>query len=69
MDKRTTQNDLILAWLSQGNTLTPLEALDRFGSLRLAARIKDLRNAGHEIKTTRIFSKRGAVIAEYSLAV
>ena len=43
----------ILEWLTNGHTLTPLEALKRFGCLRLSARIHDLRAAGHDIITFR----------------
>lgn len=47
----TTQTEMILAALRRGERLTPLDALRRFGCFRLAARIDDLRRAGHEIVT------------------
>lgn len=46
-----TQNELILAALLDGDELTPLDALNRFGCLRLAARISDLRRDGFQIDT------------------
>jgi hypothetical protein len=49
-----TQGDRILEHLQDGGTLTALGALERFGCLRLAARIADLRAAGHSIKTTTV---------------
>ena len=39
----------ILDYLLAGNSITPLEALDKFGCFRLGARIWDLRKAGHPI--------------------
>lgn len=49
-----TQSDRILRHLSDGGTITALGALERFGCLRLAARIDELRKAGHTIKTTQV---------------
>lgn len=47
----TTQRDQILAALKQGDTLTPIDALQRFGCFRLAARINELRDEGVQINT------------------
>ena len=38
-----SQNTQILEYLKTGKSLTPLEALDIFGCLRLASRINDLK--------------------------
>lgn len=57
----------ILAHLLAGNTLTPLQAFGVFGTFRLAARIKELRDAGHKIKTTIKRDPNGRPYAEYSL--
>lgn len=46
-----SQTDAVLAHLKSGATLTPLEALERYGCLRLAARIENLRQCGYRIKT------------------
>src|SRR5687768_10388654 len=46
-----TQTDQILKHLKNGGTLTPLEALDKFGCFRLGARIFDLKQEGHAIQT------------------
>lgn len=43
------QTNLILDALRSGRRLTALEALDEFGCFRLAARIHDLRKAGHKV--------------------
>ncbi len=45
-----TQTECILAHLQSGHCLTPLDALRQFGCMRLAARIDDLRKAGHPIE-------------------
>lgn len=62
----TTQTDAILAHLRAGHEITPLEALERFGCMRLAARIADLRGAGHDIET-RDVSRNGKTFAAYRL--
>jgi len=48
-----TQNAQILKALKQGKRLSPMEALTRYGTFRLAARIHELRGKGHRIKTHR----------------
>lgn len=62
-----TQTAAILDYLRGGRDLTPLEALDKFGCFRLAARIDDLRAAGHAIET-RIETRNGKRFASYRLA-
>ena len=47
----TGQTARILEALRRGDTLTALDALDRFGCFRLGARIWDLKQAGHVIVT------------------
>ena len=49
-----SQDRKILDYLKQGHSLTPLEALKIFGTMRLGSRINDLRKEGHPIKTTII---------------
>ena len=48
---KTSQNENILTRLQTGRTLSPIEALIDFRCFRLAARINELRNAGHDIVT------------------
>lgn len=57
----------ILAHLVAGNSITPLQAFGVFGTFRLAARIKELRDAGHKIKTVIKRDPNGRPYAEYSL--
>ena len=50
--KVESQNKQIKAWLESGKSITPLAALNLFGSFRLGARIFDLKNDyGMNIKT------------------
>ncbi len=62
-----SQSDAILDALKRGETLTPLDALRRFGCFRLGARIWDLKKAGHEIDMRLIDCGNGKHVAEYSL--
>lgn len=62
-----SQCQQILSHLKTGNTLTPIEALERFGCFRLGARICDLRSEGHDIRT-RTISNGKKSFAEYYLA-
>lgn len=45
-----TQTQKIYKYLKQYGSITPLEALQEFGCMRLAARISDLRSMGVKIK-------------------
>lgn len=45
-----SQKQNILSWL-RSKPITQLEASERFGCWRLAARIKELRDDGHNIET------------------
>lgn len=60
MDREKTQNRVILRHLQAGGKLTALEALDLCGTMRLSARIMDLRNAGYDIVTNRVTKKSRA---------
>ena len=62
----TIQNEMVLDHLRSG-PITPKEALYRYGCFRLAARIYDLRQIGHEIITTRVMNDEGNPYAEYFL--
>lgn len=47
-----TQNDTILNHLRRAGSITPLDALNRYGIMRLGARIYDLKQRGHNITRT-----------------
>ena len=61
-----SQEKLILNYLQNGGKITPLEALNKFGCLRLSGRIYDLRRKGYNIKSNRITVNKKQV-AQYSL--
>ena len=61
-----TQNQQIKSYLEKGKSITPIQALNKFGCFRLAARISDLRNDGLNI-TTKIVTKYGKTFASYWL--
>lgn len=62
-----TQKANVRAWLLKGNMLTPLEALRRFGSLRLSAIIFDLREEGLPIEMERLQVSPKKRVAQYYL--
>ena len=61
-----TQNQQIKSYLEKGKSITPIQALNKFGCFRLAARISDLRNEGLNI-ATKIVTKDGKTFAKYYL--
>jgi hypothetical protein len=61
-----SQNERILAILQSGRSLTPLEALREVGSLRLRARVHNLKAMGYDIQT-RMVERDGKHFAEYFL--
>ena len=62
-----SQNAKILSWLENGNKITSLEALRLFGCFRLASRVHDLRERGHNIMKEMIIQPNGKRVAQYSL--
>jgi hypothetical protein len=66
-----TQAEKILRHLEEYGTITPIEALQEYGIMRLASRITDLKKAGHIIITNTVngYNKFGEKVryASYSL--
>lgn len=62
----SSQYEAILAYLKDGNTLTPIEALYKFKTLRLAAVCFDLRRDGHNV-VTKMVTRDNKTFAEYRL--
>ena len=62
----TTQCEAILKHLQTRGTLTPIDALNEYGIFRLAARVLELREAGHNVVTIRE-SQGEKVFARYLL--
>lgn len=66
-ESSASQKARIKAWLQAGNSITPLEALSRFGCLRLSAIVFDLKKDGMDIATEIIKTESGKRVAEYKL--
>lgn len=65
---KQSQTQWVLQRLKLG-PLTPKEAQEGCGSMRLAARIQDLRDAGHKIETTICNLPKGKKFAIYKLLI
>lgn len=50
-NRKKSQKQQILDYLLEGNEITPMDALNKFGCFRLGARIADLKKDGYDIKT------------------
>ena len=61
-----SQEKDILGHLQRYGSISPLEALDKFGCFRLAARINDLRAKKHNIETY-VGKENGKKFAIYRL--
>lgn len=62
-----SQKSKILAYLRTGKSITQFEALHRFGCMRLASRINDLRNDGWGVLTENLKLNSGKIVACYRL--
>lgn len=62
-----SQNQEILEHLKTGAILTPMEALNMFGSLRLAGRIYELKQKGWPIYCDRLNVGEGKIVGHYYL--
>ncbi len=45
-----SQTQSILKHMQEVGSITPLEALNKYGCFRLASRINDIKNLGHEVQ-------------------
>jgi len=61
-----TQSEWILNQLKIA-PVTPMQALAGCGCFRLAARIKELRQQGNDIKTKTLILPSGKIVAQYIL--
>lgn len=61
------QNEAILAYLKKGHKITPIEALERFGSFHLASRIDELHKRGIRTVKRMVKLPSGKRVAEYQL--
>lgn len=63
----TSQNAIILNHLRNRGPITGLEALENYGCARLASRIHDLKEKGHNINKVMIKVGQRKYVARYSL--
>jgi len=64
--KNNSQNFKILNHMINRRSITPMEALNKYGCFRLASRIHDLSGLGLEINR-KMVTKNNKKYAEYSL--
>ncbi len=62
---KPTQLNTLRDHLKAGKSISPLQALNKFGIYRLASRINELRNEGMDIKT-EIINEHPIKYAKYS---
>lgn len=67
----TSQNGMILALLRDGKSITPLEALNMFGCMRLASRISDIKRMLDPMKenivTEKVKLANNKMVSRYTL--
>ena len=66
--ERVTQKSKVMSHLQSGQSITPIDALERYGCFRLAAIIHTLKNDyGMDIKTELIKNKYGTKYGKYTM--
>lgn len=68
MEHTETQTKAIKAWLEDGNSITGMLALQKFGCWSLPRRICDLKETGFPIDSQYIKTDNGKRIKEYWMA-
>ena len=67
MANKVTKQEKVLTHLQTHGSITPLEALEIYGSFRLGALIFNLRKEGHDIETN-IVPKKGYAKYTYNVS-
>lgn len=62
-----SQNKMIMGHLRRHKSITALTAINQYNCMRLAARIFDLKEAGHTINKEMIEISSGKRVARYTL--
>ena len=62
-----SQTDRILEYMLAGNSITPLEALNRFGCFRLGARIADIKKRGYLVYSEFVTTETEKKVKRYYL--
>lgn len=65
--ERVNQNRRVLDFLRLHGSITPMQALKKFGCYRLGARIHELRSQGHCITSTLIKTSNDKHVCRYTL--
>jgi len=60
-----SQNKMIKAHLESGQTITAVEALEKFQCFRLASRINDLKKSGYPVDKVMVKVPSGKHVALY----
>jgi len=60
-----SQAKRILDYLQQGNRITPIEALEKFQSFRLGARIADIKDMGYTVQSEFVTTPSGKRVKSY----
>lgn len=68
MERQESQRKQIQTWLKEGNSITPIMALEMCGCFRLSAVIYILKyDYGMDIKTEMVYGTNGKRYAKYYL--
>lgn len=62
-----TQNQKVLNHLKNEGAITSMMAFSKYSITRLAARVKDLRDQGHEIESEMVYASGSVKYAKYTL--
>ena len=62
-----SQTDRILEYMLTGKSITPLEALNKFGCLRLGARIADIKAKGYLVYSEFVTTPTEKKVKRYYL--
>jgi hypothetical protein len=65
MTDTVKQTEAIKAHLEEGNTITAIEALNKFGCFRLASRIHDLKTEGYVVDKIMVTGENNKRYAQY----
>lgn len=72
MGRQDIQTEKVLAHMREHGGITPIEALNLYGCMRLASRISDLKRQGHVIERNMVSvtcaDGTTTCVARYSLA-
>lgn len=65
MTDTVKQTEAIKEHLEAGNTITAIEALNKFGCFRLASRIHDLKTEGYMVEKIMVTGENNKRYAQY----